>query len=200
LWNAGKTADSLGPQIRAGTDKKRELGTDAAGKKSAATTEKLKGEYSGAQFNAVAFSPDGSKVLTGSDDNTARLWSAADGSPIGQPLKHEGSVFAVAFSPDGSKVMTSTNLWLHIFQLRSEAVLAIANWLKPSRSFTAPFVEPSGRIVTGVADGKLAIVRFEADLPTAEAITGRSEALSRDWQRRLALQFTADGKIVPAPQ
>ena len=57
----------------------------------------------------VAFSPDGSKVLTGSDDNTARLWSASDGSPIGQPMKHSNWVRAVAFSPDGSKVLTGSS-------------------------------------------------------------------------------------------
>ncbi len=39
---------------------------------------------------AVAFSPDGKTILTGSADNTARLWDAATGGPIGQPLEHRG--------------------------------------------------------------------------------------------------------------
>ena len=38
------------------------------------------------QVNAVAFSPDGKTVLTGSSDKTARLWDAATGRPIGQPI------------------------------------------------------------------------------------------------------------------
>ena len=53
------------------------------------------------RVNAVAFSPDGKTVLTGSTDKTARLWSTAARSPIGQPMTHRGSVNAVAFSPDG---------------------------------------------------------------------------------------------------
>ena len=57
---------------------------------------------------AVAFSPDGKTVLTGSDDGTARLWDAATGKPIGPPLPHQDAVNAVAFSPDGKTVLTGS--------------------------------------------------------------------------------------------
>jgi hypothetical protein len=57
---------------------------------------------------AVAFSPDGRMALTGSEDRTARVWDAAAGTPLGQPLAHRGSVFAVAFSPDGRTILTGS--------------------------------------------------------------------------------------------
>ena len=57
---------------------------------------------------AVAFSPDGTKALTGSWDNTARLWDAATGKPLSEPLRHDGQIVAVAFSPDGTKVLTGS--------------------------------------------------------------------------------------------
>ena len=38
----------------------------------------------GAQFNA-----DESRILTWSEDGTARLWDAASGEPIGAPMRHE---------------------------------------------------------------------------------------------------------------
>jgi len=41
---------------------------------------------------SAQFSPDGQRVVTASWDNTARLWDAASGKPIGQPMKHEDMV------------------------------------------------------------------------------------------------------------
>jgi WD40 repeat protein len=57
---------------------------------------------------AVAFSPDGKAILTGSADKTARLWDTASGKPIGLPLQHEGVVQAVAFGPDGKAILTGS--------------------------------------------------------------------------------------------
>jgi WD40 repeat protein/tetratricopeptide (TPR) repeat protein/tRNA A-37 threonylcarbamoyl transferase component Bud32 len=57
---------------------------------------------------AVAFSPDGKTILTGSGDGTARLWDAASGRPIGQPMRHERRITSVAFSPDGKTILTGS--------------------------------------------------------------------------------------------
>jgi WD40 repeat protein len=58
--------------------------------------------------SAVAFSPDGARVLTGSGDTTARLWVAATGKPMATLEGHTGAVNAVAFSPDGARVLTGS--------------------------------------------------------------------------------------------
>jgi WD40 repeat protein len=57
---------------------------------------------------AVAFSPDGKRALTGSFDNTARLWDATTGAPVATLEGHTGLVFGVAFSPDGKRALTGS--------------------------------------------------------------------------------------------
>jgi hypothetical protein len=69
----------------------------------------------GALVRAIAFSPDGKLALTGSEDQTARLWRTDTGAPVGQPLRHESWVNAVAFSPDGTLALTGsgdTTAWI----------------------------------------------------------------------------------------
>lgn len=59
-------------------------------------------------IEALTFSPDGKVAVSGSLDQTARLWETATGKPIGVPMRHEGAVVAVAFSSDGKRVATGS--------------------------------------------------------------------------------------------
>ena len=53
--------------------------------------------------NSVAFSPDGTRVLSGSDDKTLKLWDAATGQLLRTFEGHTDEVTSVAFSPDGTR-------------------------------------------------------------------------------------------------
>ena len=47
-------------------------------------------------------------IVSGSTDNTVRLWDI-QGNPIGQPLRgHEGFVSSVAISPDGKMIVSGS--------------------------------------------------------------------------------------------
>src|SRR6185295_15934491 len=54
------------------------------------------------------FSPDGMRVVTASQDETARVWDAKTGKLLTEPLRHEG-VFSARFSPDGRRVLTASS-------------------------------------------------------------------------------------------
>jgi len=56
----------------------------------------------------LAFSPDGTLLATGSDDNTARLWHTATGTQLHTLAGHTGGVWGVAFSPDGTLLATAS--------------------------------------------------------------------------------------------
>ena len=51
---------------------------------------------------AIAYSPDGKTLASGSGDNTVRLWDAATGRELARLEGHSDSVFSVAWSPDGA--------------------------------------------------------------------------------------------------
>ena len=55
----------------------------------------------------MAFSPDGTRILTASADHTAKLWDAASGKLIAS-FEHQGSVNDGAFSPDGARILTAS--------------------------------------------------------------------------------------------
>ncbi|MET8583834.1 trypsin-like peptidase domain-containing protein [Streptomyces collinus] len=57
---------------------------------------------------AVAFSPDGRTLATGSTDGKARLWDVATGRPRTVLDGHGGEVWSVAFSPDGRTLATGS--------------------------------------------------------------------------------------------
>ncbi|KAJ7166647.1 hypothetical protein C8R46DRAFT_1350962 [Mycena filopes] len=52
-------------------------------------------------INVVAFSRDGSRVISGSDDATVRIWNPFTGEQLHLLRGHDGAVFAVEFSADG---------------------------------------------------------------------------------------------------
>ena len=64
--------------------------------------------HSGHLIGTVDVSPDGTRIVTGSHDSTACVWSFSTGERLLGPLKHDFSLAAVKYSPDGRLLATAT--------------------------------------------------------------------------------------------
>ncbi|KAF5340224.1 hypothetical protein D9611_007956 [Ephemerocybe angulata] len=58
--------------------------------------------------NAVAFSWDGTKIVSGSGDNNVRVWDALTGKVQTVLEGHSGAAMSVVFSPDGNHIISGS--------------------------------------------------------------------------------------------
>ena len=58
---------------------------------------------------SLAFSPNGTRLVTGSYDKDAKVWDAGTGQPLFDLKGHSQLVWCVAFSPDGARIATGSN-------------------------------------------------------------------------------------------
>jgi WD40 repeat protein len=57
---------------------------------------------------ALSWSPDGTRLLSGSDDQTVRIWDPANGNELRNIRAHDGAIAAAAWSPDGEAILTAS--------------------------------------------------------------------------------------------
>ena len=101
VWSAAFSPD--GSQIVSGSDETIRVWR--------ATTGEIERELRGhsEEVNTVAFSSDGRRIVTGSNDKTVRVWRVADWKVEHVLEGHSGVVQSIAFSPDGTCVVSGSH-------------------------------------------------------------------------------------------
>ena len=136
---------------------------------------------------SLAFSPDGTTLLSGSEDGYVQLWDVAERRPkLEQPLRrHTGAVNAAAWSPDGSQVATvsgdgSVKVW------SQETLEVTLQQGHPTPVFSVSFTPDGNSLLTGGEDGLVRVWNLKA----------RPEPLVLSGHERLirALAISPDGK------
>ena len=144
--------------------------------------------------NSASFSPDGTKIVSASSDETIRIWDAETGKQIGGPLTgHTGYVLSASFSPDGKRIV-SASLDKSIRIWDAETGKQIGEPLK-GHTDDVNFVSfsPDGKkIVSALDDETIRIWDAETGKQIGEPLTGHTESVR-------SVSFSPDGtKIVSA--
>ena len=141
-------------------------------------------------INSVAFSPDGTKIVSGGSDCTVRVWDIKTGLQIGAPLTgHTGWVKSVAFSPDGTKIVSgSRDKAIRIWDAKTGRQIG-ESCIKCSDEVR--FIPLSGKkFAGGCEDGTIRIWDAETGVQIGEPLTGHTAGVN-------SVAFSPDGtKIV----
>ena len=131
---------------------------------------------------SVAFSPDGTRIVSGSSDKTVRVWDADRGVQIGSPLEgHTSNVISVAFSPDGTRIVSgSSDKTVRVWD--ADMGVQIDSPLEGHTSYvTSIEFSPDGtRIVSGSVDKTVRVWDARRGVRISNDVEGNGSTRSAD--------------------
>ncbi|KAF5324287.1 hypothetical protein D9619_011432 [Psilocybe cf. subviscida] len=142
----------------------------------------------GSSVNSVAFSQDGSHIVSGSGDNTVRIWNVTTGETEAVLKGHTSHVESVAFSQDGSHIVSgSWDNTVRIWNVTTGETEAVLKGHTNSVTSVA-FSQDGSHIVSGSYDNTVRIWNVT---------TGETEAVLKGHTRYVtSVAFSQDGSHI----
>ncbi|CCA75858.1 related to WD40-repeat protein (notchless protein) [Serendipita indica DSM 11827] len=139
----------------------------------------------------VAFSPDGHRVVSGSEDGTMRFWDAETGEQIGEPLEgHTDPVWSVAFSPDGRRIASgSDDSTVRLWDVEAGKQLWESLGGHTDSVMSVAFSPDGRQIVSGSDDETIRLWDVETGEQVGQPFQGHTESVS-------SVAFSPDGRRV----
>jgi WD40 repeat protein len=148
-------------------------------------------ERHSSSISSVKFSPDGKHALTGSWDNTLRLWQANTGTSIRVFEGHTKAVTAVAFSPSGRYALSgSKDNTVRLWEVATGR--QIRNFKGHTESITSVAFGPDAKsVLSGSDDGSVRLW----DIATGQEIASLYHFKNGEW-----MVTTPDGYYNSSPE
>jgi len=135
------------------------------------------------EIRSVVFSPDGRRALSGSLNDTLRLWDVESGKELATGKGHAAAIWSVAFSPDGKRALSgSRDKTLKLWDV--ESMKELGTWTGHAYSVNSVTFSPDGRrALSGSSDHTLKLwdVKTGRQIDSIEVDGGpKSLAIRRD--------------------
>ena len=159
--------------------------------------------------NAVAVTPDGKRIISGSSDNTVKVWDLNIGAEVFTFTGHSSSVNAVAVTPDGKRIISGSSdntvrVWdlntgkeILIFNGHSSPVNAVAVSPDGKKVVTASTLNTNNIKVWNLETGKEDLA-LESDLShiSTLAITSGNLLIIDSYDRIIKILSLETGKVL----
>ncbi|HUE70483.1 MAG TPA: protein kinase [Pirellulaceae bacterium] len=144
---------------------------------------------------SATFTHDSSMLITGSDDQTVKLWRTSDGKLIKDLLNQKGTVAAVALSPDGT-ILATTSL-----EESTEYPEKVRLWKMPTGELIKGLQGHSGRVYSAafhptrnvLVTGAQAVIVW--DVASGRQIKSLNDSQNND-KKVKSIAFSRDGSLL----